>query len=510
MRGITRLFIIFLIIFLVIEVFMSINKYALDDINGLSEKINRSKNELLNLKMEGRVDYSSALKIIDVGINKDGDIIKDLLIVPPGRKVIFQFAYDSLQQDFGGIEYEQGTNSSYITAESDYLLWHILGINNAEPASVLVTADTWTQVALQLDSQTAARFLIEYNSKIYAATYPHGELFEWNGTGSWVKVASQYDGQTLMYNMVEFNGKLYAGTWDNGYLLEWNGVDRWVKVSKVPAGYTIFNLCVFNNKIYAAGFFGVLYEWNGISSVMTQVAAAVPNETGYTRHVVKLCVFNNKLYGGSSAAGQAGIGGELYEWNGTNAWVLKAPNISNQVSIRGFTEFNTKLYASTYIDGLLLEWNGTNAWVQKASTPGTPMNGILVFDGTLYGGSYNSGKLYAWNNVDTWVEKALQLASQTHIWNLVEFNGKLYGGTEASGLLFVWNGTGIYIETLPWNDIELSFVAGTRRIYRTQSIFTEGTYEDLILYARVEEQNSTPQRRSAPYWAFWVAYEVNI
>lgn len=474
---------------------MSINKYATDDINGFAEKINNISSELSNLKMEGRVDNSPALKIINAGINKDGDIIMPSLIVPEGRKVIFQFAYDSLQQDFGGVEYVQGTNSSYLTAESSYLLWHILGINNEDPASVLITSDTWTQVASQLDNQTAIKGLTIYNGKIYGVTAFNGELFEFNGTNAWVKVASEYDGQYFADPLIVFNNKLYTGTHPDGYLLEWNGVDRWI--AKASSGAGIHDLCVFNNKLYVSSA-GNLYEWDGVST-LTLKAPNLNNQT-----IPKLIVYNNKLYGGT-----CGIAA-LYEWNGTNAWIQKAPQASNQLYIRGLAVFNFKLYASTYPDGLLFEWNDTNAWIVKATGTGTALNGLQVFNSKIYAGTYNTGQLLEWNGTNAWVVRAPQLAGQIHIWNLIELGGKLYGGTEASGLLFVWNGTGIYVNTTPWNDIELSFVAGTRRIYRTQSIFTEGTYTDLKLYSRVEEQNSTPQRRSAPYWAFWIAYEVNL
>ena len=40
-----------------------------------------------------------------------------------------------------------------------------------------------------------------------------------------------------------------------------------------------------------------------------------------------LAVFNNKLYGGTSP------NGKLYEWNGADAWVEKAPKLGSETTI---------------------------------------------------------------------------------------------------------------------------------------------------------------------------------
>jgi len=109
---------------------MSIVKFANNDVSIIRERLKKIESELFALKMESRVANSAALSIIDSGINKDGDIIKASLVVPVGKKVIFFFSFDSLYQDFAGSVYAQGDNSSFLTAESSYLVWQILGICN--------------------------------------------------------------------------------------------------------------------------------------------------------------------------------------------------------------------------------------------------------------------------------------------------------------------------------------------------------------------------------------------
>ena len=109
---------------------MSITKFALNDVNATRERIAAIENQLFALKMESRVANSAALSIVDSGVNKDGDIIKASLVVPVGKQTIFFFAFDSLYKDFAGTVYAQGNNSPFLSAESNYLVWQILGICN--------------------------------------------------------------------------------------------------------------------------------------------------------------------------------------------------------------------------------------------------------------------------------------------------------------------------------------------------------------------------------------------
>jgi hypothetical protein len=109
---------------------MSQTQFANNDISRTHEWFKKIEYELLALKMEKKIANSAAMSIIDSGISKDGDVIKASLVVPTGKKVIFFFGFDSLYEDFTSTTYTQGDNSSFLTAESSYLLWQILGICN--------------------------------------------------------------------------------------------------------------------------------------------------------------------------------------------------------------------------------------------------------------------------------------------------------------------------------------------------------------------------------------------
>ena len=69
--------------------------------------------------------------------------------------------------------------------------------------------------------------------------------------------------------------------------------------------------------------------------------------------VYSLCIFNGKLYGGTAP------NGKLYEWNGINAWVEKAPKLGAETDIWSLCVYNGKLYGSTSPNGKLYEWNAT-------------------------------------------------------------------------------------------------------------------------------------------------------
>ena len=107
-----------------------------------------------------------------------------------------------------------------------------------------------------------------------------------------------------------------------------------------------------------------------------------------------------------------------------NAWVQKAP-YSGEKWIRSLCVYNGKLYGGTSENGKLYEWNGTDAWVVKAPKLGAETNiiSLCVYNGKLYGGTQQSGKLYEWNGVNAWVEKAPQLGGEMFIYSLCVYYG---------------------------------------------------------------------------------------
>ena len=121
---------------------------------------------------------------------------------------------------------------------------------------------------------------------------------------------------------------------------------------------------------------------------------ALSNET----FIYSLGVFNASLYGGTGTSGVDGLG-KLYVWNGTNAWVEKAPQFGSEGTIRDLAAYRGKLYGSTFGTGLLLEWDGVDGWSQRASKPGSEyvIPALTVFQGRLFGCSADGGALYEWN-----------------------------------------------------------------------------------------------------------------
>ncbi|HOE58871.1 MAG: T9SS type A sorting domain-containing protein [Bacteroidales bacterium] len=215
----------------------------------------------------------------------------------------------------------------------------------------------------------------------------------------------------------------------------------WVEKAS-QAGNTeqhILSLVVYNGKLFGGtGENGMLYEWNGIDA-WVQKAPKLNDET----EIISLAVYNGKLYGGTNP------NGKLYEWNDTDAWVEKAAKLGDEIEIFSLAVYNGKLYGGTYPNGSLYEWNGTDAWVEKASQAGGTEQFILslaIYNGKLYGGTYPNGSLYEWNGTDAWVEKAPKLSTETFIGSLAVYNGKLYGGTYPNGKLYEWNGADAWVE----------------------------------------------------------------
>jgi hypothetical protein len=221
---------------------------------------------------------------------------------------------------------------------------------------------------------------------------------------------------------------------------------RWIKKAPQYYGETyIDSMVVFNGKLYGGTFeSGLLFEWNGSDAWILR-ASPLGTPPNIEHDICSLAIFNNKLYGGTSPHGK------LVEWNGTDAWIEKAPQSGGETHIYSLAVFNGKLYAGSSPHGKLFEWNGSNAWIEKAPQLGseTAVNALTVFNEKLYGGTYPHGKLYEWNGSNAWVEKAPQLGSETDIYSLAIFNDKLYGGGYGTGKLFEWNGIDAWIEKAP-------------------------------------------------------------
>lgn len=146
---------------------MSTTKFATNDINGTIERLSRLENELMSLKMEKKISQSMALEVIGNGISKDGDILRATpLVIPVGKVVTFLLAFCSIYQDFDGtIYYPPGNNATLLTAESNYLVWSILGIN----------AGTWLPIELTWTAGSRRTHVMQW--VLGAGTYSNIRLY---------------------------------------------------------------------------------------------------------------------------------------------------------------------------------------------------------------------------------------------------------------------------------------------------------------------------------------------
>jgi len=137
---------------------MSITKFSPQDVSLLAERLNRLEQDIKNLKMERKVLFSDAVRIIDAGINKDADILIASLVVPEGKKVIFQYAFDSKYKwnDSDVVyTYSQGEDPFFPMLLSSIILpvgidkdfihsaW-VIGINNGTWHAPVLTWTTFT------------------------------------------------------------------------------------------------------------------------------------------------------------------------------------------------------------------------------------------------------------------------------------------------------------------------------------------------------------------------------
>ena len=74
---------------------------------------------------------------------------------------------------------------------------------------------------------------------------------------------------------------------------------------------------------------------------------------------------------GAGATGSTGVDGSTGITGPTGlvadiAWTQVAPYLASATYIYSLAVLNGKLYGGTYLNGNLYEWNGTDAWVSKA------------------------------------------------------------------------------------------------------------------------------------------------
>ncbi len=290
--------------------------------------------------------------------------------------------------------------------------------------------DSWGWVfaplGWQLVSQQVSYGLVSscvFNGKLYCGGLHYAHLYEWDGIDNLDLVASTITANQTLWGLVEFQSTIF-GIVEGGILLQWNGTDTWFQSSP---GSLVRKICVHLGELYGAGQDGKLYKWNG-AYAWVQVAAK------YQDAIMNLISFSGSLYG-STYYVFLGTGGRLFQFTGLN-WGVVAGKYSNEVYGRCIVEHDGKIFVGTGSnEGALLEWNGVNAWVMRAQAnpagTGGDIYGLTTLDGEIYvyhsvGGIYELSK---WDGVSglVWQADDPTYPADYFQYQIIGWNGSIFG-----------------------------------------------------------------------------------
>ncbi|MGA1872088.1 MAG: fibronectin type III domain-containing protein [Thermoplasmatota archaeon] len=251
---------------------------------------------------------------------------------------------------------------------------------------------------------------------------------------SWNVAAGHYGNSYTLYDMVVYNDGLFAAT-SQGDLIEWTR-NGWVQRASAYKSTSITSLAVYDGKIFGAlAGSSELVRWDGSywNSVSQQF---------YDEEVISLEVYNGMLYAGTSPSGM------LLEWNRFGAWTQAASQYSYETGVNELCVFNGELYGVTSPTGYLVQWNGRTSWAMKAQH-GTGFSTLTVYRGRLFSAD---SALFEWNGVNTWMPKTSVIPSGM-VTSLVVFGGRLLAGTNG-GVLYEWNGNDAWVQRAPISGSE--------------------------------------------------------
>jgi hypothetical protein len=172
----------------------------------------------------------------------------------------------------------------------------------------------------------------------------------------------------------------------------------WTRVaSQINSSVLVKKVVVFNGAIYGittlvGGSGAHLLKSTG--GAWTDVAWWI---AGGGRNGNDLCVFNGKIYGLTTDT-LAPAYGSLLEWNGSNAWVVKARTTTSAPTFTGMNcmrEYNGELFAGGQPNSQLLKWDGVSGWVEvlPSAVAGKAILSMVVFENKIYCGLSN-GELW--------------------------------------------------------------------------------------------------------------------
>ncbi len=250
-----------------------------------------------------------------------------------------------------------------------------------------------------------------YNGKLYAGARDYGSIYVYDGN-SW---SLSYAGQSgLVSEFVTYNCKLYAGIGQKLYVYDgssWtmvNGTPLISSMWSVNSIYPVAHFAVYNNKLYApsASNPSNIYEYDGVSWSMAP-------DVSFHYNPQSVIVYNGKLYAGS-------YDGIVYAYDGTS---LNVSYDSRDDVVEYLAVYDGKLYAGTSRYGNIYVYDGTS-WSLSYGPTGD-ITSFAVYDGKLYAGT--SYGILVYNG--TWTEdKQVSCGNDGRLTTLATYNGKLYAG----------------------------------------------------------------------------------
>ena len=203
--------------------------------------------------------------------------------------------------------------------------------------------------------------------ELFASTSPHTYVWMLTSSGTWTNIIdTQYSSESSITSMVTLAGTLYGCTSPSGTLVKQGtggSSNTWVLAAAAPAPQIITTMITDGTTIFGGSSpGGLLYKSNGGAW-----SPVVTNQYGGETAILSLAFDSagNRVEAGTDKSGlllsaaKAAVGG---------SWTKDA-DISitgSETEIRSMAVYNDKLYLGTSPHGLLYEWDGSNALVQRA------------------------------------------------------------------------------------------------------------------------------------------------
>ncbi len=237
-------------------------------------------------------------------------------------------------------------------------------------------------------------------------------------------------------------------------------------------GGTVHTLAIFQNELYAGGYFGIaggdsarrVAKWDGAN--WYALGAEIEDTGSNIAAVWDLAVYNNELYVGGGFTSAGGVSAHnIAKWNGSTWSAVGSGLTPNNggLGVYDMVVLNNELYVtisyiqgSTWIDEIM-KWDGAN-WSQVA-TPNDFVPVLAVYNNELYaGGDFDtingiSAKHIARFDGTNWYPLGAGVDGTffPQVYGLIEYDSLLFvggifntaGGTSADKVA-IWDGTNWY------------------------------------------------------------------